>query len=150
MGIPNYASFYCLVLPQQHLLIHTVIIILIFKWKCWAWEVEWLAFDLDNVKLFTQPPFVSPSIVDIGKLQATFPRFLCSSSWMHIVRKKAKAVFLPIPVSFGQHGCRKWSISGSSHHSSAEMNLTRNHEVVGLIPALTQWVKDPALLWAVV
>ena len=26
-------------------------------------------------------------------------------------------------------------------------NLTRNHEVVGLIPDLTQWVKDPALLW---
>ena len=28
-----------------------------------------------------------------------------------------------------------------------EMNLTGNHEVVGLIPGLTQWVKDLALLW---
>jgi len=25
-------------------------------------------------------------------------------------------------------------------------NLTRNHEVAGLIPGLTQWVKDPVLL----
>ena len=33
--------------------------------------------------------------------------------------------------------------------STVEMNLTRNHEVEGSIPALSQWVKDLALLWAV-
>ena len=29
-------------------------------------------------------------------------------------------------------------------------NLTRNHEVLGLIPGLTQWAEDPPSLWAVV
>ena len=38
----------------------------------------------------------------------------------------------------------------SSHSGAAEMNPIRNHEVSGSIPGLTQWVKDPMLLSAVV
>ena len=29
---------------------------------------------------------------------------------------------------------------------AVEMNPTRNHEIVCLIPGITQWVKDPVLL----
>ena len=34
---------------------------------------------------------------------------------------------------------------GSSHGGAVEMNPTGNHEVVGLIPGLAQWGKDPGL-----
>ena len=33
---------------------------------------------------------------------------------------------------------------------SVETNLTSNHEVLSLIPGLTQWVRDPVLPRAVV
>ena len=35
--------------------------------------------------------------------------------------------------------------AGCSRRGIAEKNLPRNHEVAGLIPVLTQWVKDPTL-----
>ena len=36
----------------------------------------------------------------------------------------------------------------TSCRGTVETNPTRNHEVVGFIPGLTQWIKDPVLLWA--
>ena len=35
--------------------------------------------------------------------------------------------------------------AGSAHRGVVETNPTRNHDVAGLIPGLTQWVKDPVL-----
>ena len=39
---------------------------------------------------------------------------------------------------------------GSSHCGAVETNLTRNHEVVGLIPGLVRWVEDLVLPLVVV
>ena len=33
----------------------------------------------------------------------------------------------------------------SSCHGAVEMNPTRSHELVGWIPGLAQWIKDPEL-----
>ena len=44
-----------------------------------------------------------------------------------------------------QHVLKNWKIR-RFRRGAAETNPTRNHEVVGLIHGLAQWVKDSALL----
>ena len=41
----------------------------------------------------------------------------------------------------------KKSTNSNSRRGTEETNLTRNPEVEGSIPGLTQWVEDLALLW---
>ena len=67
------------------------------------------------------------------------------------------SMVLPAPCTALAHGSLKWwtviiveSYRRSSRCGSAVMNPTGTHEHVGLIPGLTQWVKNLALLWAVV
>ena len=36
-------------------------------------------------------------------------------------------------------------MKGVNHRGATETNLTRKHEVEGLIPGLAQWVKDLAI-----
>ena len=43
-----------------------------------------------------------------------------------------------------RHEDNKW-VRRSSRRGAAETNPTRNHDVVGSIPSLAHWVKDPAL-----
>ena len=55
----------------------------------------------------------------------------------------------PETKELSRQSFKMWSAQ-SSCRGAAETNLTRNHEVEGSIPDLVQWVKNPALLWAVV
>ena len=61
---------------------------------------------------------------------------------------RIQSLALEIPLC-GEHG-HKNRVWWSSCCGAVERNPTRNHEVVGSIPSLTQWVGDPALPWAVV
>ena len=52
---------------------------------------------------------------------------------------------MQIEVKIGTTATTQFKPSRSARRCSAETNLTRIHEDVGLIPGLAQWVKDPTL-----
>ena len=52
---------------------------------------------------------------------------------------------LLISFVLGSPYLNKWGYR-SPRRGPVETNMTRNHEVAGLIPGLTQWVKDLAVL----
>ena len=56
----------------------------------------------------------------------------------------SKLLTLPALTYFLQNALFKQTRIRSSRCGAAEMNPTRNHEDVGLIPGLAQWIKDPA------
>ena len=56
--------------------------------------------------------------------------------------KQAKQIVPPLETFSIR---RKNGSLGSSHHGLVETNLTNIHEDAGLIPGLSQWVKDLAL-----
>ncbi|MDD0451952.1 hypothetical protein PSZ91_24145, partial [Shigella sonnei] len=65
-------------------------------------------------------------------LQSTYFK-CCAKDFIHIIS----------PIL--QMEKKKKKKQGSSRRGAVKTNLIRNHEVVGSIPGLAQWVKDMAL-----
>ena len=68
--------------------------------------------------------------------------FLKSAEFLSRVPRNSDIISLVWALALVASFKRIW---GSSRCGSAETNTTRNHEVAGSVPGLTQWVKELAL-----
>ena len=57
----------------------------------------------------------------------------------------AQSLTLPWPLHEIEEPQAKGQLARSALCGAAETNLSRNHEVVGSLPGLSQWVKDLVL-----
>ena len=84
-------------------------------------------------------------------------RFSSSVFTLYVSRNQCLGLREPLYLGYTRRGITKQSLRctlkmtwRSSPYGAAETNPARNHEVVGVIPGLAQWVKNLVLLCAVV
>ena len=142
-------------------------------WYCHrAWEIP--IWPPDSIYLFIYLFIISYDFLNFYYNWFTMFyqfNFCCTTQWHlcvcvysfshivlhHIPSHVTRYIYpvLYIGISFPIHSkCNRFHLltpdSQSSHPGSAEMNLTCIHEGIGSIHGPAHWVKDLALLWAVV